>query len=430
MLLSKDVFELPVNDLVSIIIRGKNEEDWLGLCLRSIREQTYKNHEIIYVDNESIDSSVDIAKYHKVAKIKKIKKFLPGKAINIGIKASKGKYIVIISAHCIPRDKYWLSRLVKSIQPSNIAGVYGRQLPLPSTSPDDARDLLITFGDESRIQKKDSFFHNANSIIKRSAWDKINFDNLITNIEDRDWAKKILHLGFHIKYDPRASVYHYHGLHQHNNYESFRASAVNNLIQKINDDYKNLPEWFELQNRICPIVFYGKSNDVAYEINRFKKSNVINKKIKLFYYGSQNPNIEDLRFLKRSVSRRAPFYKFTKDILQLVNASIGSDVEALSFVDITYKKFLKGTYSKNKNKIFNENLHFSSFALEDKGDIWARNGQKISPLKDMHDPKTSFLRVAFGQGSILRSSAIRIDKSNPPDGYVHTFNDIDYLIRK
>ena len=51
-----------MNDLVSIIIRGKNEEDWLGLCLRSIREQTYINHEIIYVDNESIDSSVDIAR--------------------------------------------------------------------------------------------------------------------------------------------------------------------------------------------------------------------------------------------------------------------------------------------------------------------------------------------------------------------------------
>ena len=64
-----------MKDLVSIIIRGKNEEDWLGLCLRSISEQTYINHEVIYVDNESLDSSIDIAKYYKVAKIKKLKNF-------------------------------------------------------------------------------------------------------------------------------------------------------------------------------------------------------------------------------------------------------------------------------------------------------------------------------------------------------------------
>ena len=418
-----------MKDLVSIIIRGKNEEDWLGLCLRSIREQTYTNHEIIYVDNESSDSSIDIANYYKVAKIKKIKNFLPGEAINIGIKASKGIYIVIISAHCIPRDRNWLSALVQSIQPDKIAGVYGRQLPLPSTSPDDARDLLITFGDESRIQKKDPFFHNANSIIKRSVWNQVNFDNSITNIEDRDWAKKILDLGFHIKYDPRAGVYHYHGLHQHNNYESFRASAVNSLIQKIDDHDKDIPEWFELRNRICPIVFYGKSKNVAYEIDRYKQANHIGKEIKLFYYGSEDSDIEGLFFIKRTVSRRAPFYKFTKDILELINSSIGSNVEALCFVDITYKKFLKDTYFKNKSKIFNDNLHFSSFALEDKGDIWAKNGHKISPLKEMHDSKTRFLRVAFGQGSILRSSAIRKNKSNPADGFVHTFSDINYLIR-
>ena len=32
---------------VSIIIRGKNEEDWLGLCLKSIHEQTFKDFEVI-----------------------------------------------------------------------------------------------------------------------------------------------------------------------------------------------------------------------------------------------------------------------------------------------------------------------------------------------------------------------------------------------
>ena len=139
---------------VSIIIRGKNEEDWLGLCLKSIHEQTFKDFEIIYIDNHSNDASLKIAKEFKVDKIKKIKEFLPGRAINQGIRLSQGKYIVILSAHCIPKDRNWLSRMVKSIKPKKIAGVYGRQLPLRSTSSDDARDLLMTFGNENRIQKK------------------------------------------------------------------------------------------------------------------------------------------------------------------------------------------------------------------------------------------------------------------------------------
>lgn len=419
-----------MSDLVSIIIRGKNEEDWLGLCLRSIQKQTYKNHEIIYVDNASIDSSVDIAKHYKVKKIKKIDKFFPGEAINIGIKASKGEYIVIISAHCIPCDADWLSRLIKSVQPKNIAGVYGKQLPSSATSSDDARDLLITFGEESRIQRKDPFFHNANSIIKRSVWNKVNFDNKITNIEDRDWAKKVISLGFSIKYDANAGVYHYHGLHQHNNYESFRASAVSSLIQQINDHHKDIPEWLEIENRICPIIFYGNSKDVAKDIKRFKKSNTVHNGTYFFYYGDQDPDLENIIFLKRNVSRRAPFHKFTKDILGLINFAIGIDVEALCFVDLSYEKFVKDAYSKNKNKIFSENIHFCAFALEDKGDIWAKNGENITPLKEMHNPSTRFLRVAFGQGSILRSSSIRINKSNPPDGFVHTFKDIKFLIRR
>ena len=59
---------------VSIIIRGKNEEDWLGICLRAIHSQSYKDFEIIYIDNESSDASVNVAKAHGVKKIKTIKK--------------------------------------------------------------------------------------------------------------------------------------------------------------------------------------------------------------------------------------------------------------------------------------------------------------------------------------------------------------------
>ena len=55
--------------LVSIIIPTYNSEKTLPLCLESIKRQTYKNIEVIVLDNFSIDRTVDIAKrYVKVHK--------------------------------------------------------------------------------------------------------------------------------------------------------------------------------------------------------------------------------------------------------------------------------------------------------------------------------------------------------------------------
>ena len=63
--------------------------------------------------------------------------------------------------------------------------------------------VIYYFGEESRIQKNDSFFHNANSMIRRKTWVKVKFDEEATNIEDRIWAQKILRLGKFIKYESR-----------------------------------------------------------------------------------------------------------------------------------------------------------------------------------------------------------------------------------
>ena len=86
-------------------------------------------------------------------------------------------------------------------------------------------------------------------------------------------------------------------------------------------------------------------------------------------------------------------------------------------------------FGSTKNKIFTDGIHFSSFAYLDKGEVWARKSGNITPLKDMFDSKTQFLRIAFGQGSILRASTIRTKNSNTDDGFAHTFKSLNYLIR-
>ena len=161
-----------IKNLVSIIIRTKNEEKWIVSCLNSIFQQNYKKLEIIIVDNYSHDKTVNLAKKFNV-KIIKIKKFLPGKALNKGIIKSSGEYIVCLSAHCIPKNDFWLIKLIQNLQNKKVGGVYGRQEPLPYSSSYDKRDLLNLFGLDKKIQIKDPFFHNANSAFKKKNLDQI-----------------------------------------------------------------------------------------------------------------------------------------------------------------------------------------------------------------------------------------------------------------
>ena len=219
---------------VSIIIRTKNEEKFIRQCLEKIKGQSFKSFEVIIVDNFSKDLTVKKARLY-TKKIINIKKFLPGKAINEGIKVSKGSIIVVLSAHCIPVNNNWLKNLIKDLKDKKVAGVYGRQEPMKFTSDVDKRDLLTIFGLDKKIQIKDTFFHNANSAFRKELWKKIPFNEKATNIEDRIWGEKVISKGFKIIYEPSASVYHFHGVHQNLNRK--RAENVVKILESL-DTFK------------------------------------------------------------------------------------------------------------------------------------------------------------------------------------------------
>ena len=148
-----------MNKKCSIIIRTKNEERWISSCLTAVYNQTYKNIEVVIVDNESTDKTIERTKEFSDIKYVNIKKYLPGKSLNDGIKASSGSYIVCLSGHCIPVDEFWLENLVNTLEEDeSYAGVYGRQEPMSFTTPADKRDLLLVFGLDKKVQLKDSFF--------------------------------------------------------------------------------------------------------------------------------------------------------------------------------------------------------------------------------------------------------------------------------
>ena len=60
--------------LVSILIASFNKEKLAKRCINSCIKQTYKNVEIIFVDNESSDNSYKIAKKYKRIKVFKKKR--------------------------------------------------------------------------------------------------------------------------------------------------------------------------------------------------------------------------------------------------------------------------------------------------------------------------------------------------------------------
>ncbi len=256
--------------LVSIIIRTKNEEVWIESCLRAIQNQIYKNIEIILVDNFSKDNTVDIAKKFKV-KVVRIKNYKPGKALNIGIKKSNGHYIVCLSPHCIPKNNNWLNKLIQNLNLKNIGAVYGRQLPMSYSSALDKRDLLTVFGQDRRVQIKDIFFHNANSAFKKSIWEKYNFNSVVTNVEDRLWAKQLIDKKFKIIYEPKAAVYHWHGINQDGDLD--RAEKIIGILEnekgffEFNSDFK-----IKKPNLLTIIPIKGESL-------RYKNINLLSKTI-------------------------------------------------------------------------------------------------------------------------------------------------------
>jgi hypothetical protein len=84
----------------TILIPNYNNAKWLDKCLNSVLNQTYKNYEIVFVDDMSEDNSLDIArkmlKGHKVIELKS--KRLNGGARNEGILVSDSDYTVSLDS--------------------------------------------------------------------------------------------------------------------------------------------------------------------------------------------------------------------------------------------------------------------------------------------------------------------------------------------
>ena len=99
---------------ISVVIRAFNESQHIERLLIGIAEQTIPEVEVIVVDSGSTDETVAIAAGH-AAQIVHIlpEEFTFGRALNRGVAAAVGEFIVNISAHCYPVYPDWLEQLLQ-----------------------------------------------------------------------------------------------------------------------------------------------------------------------------------------------------------------------------------------------------------------------------------------------------------------------------
>ncbi|MBI9074133.1 MAG: glycosyltransferase family 2 protein [Desulfatibacillum sp.] len=386
--------------MVSIIVRTKNEEKWIASCLKAVFAQTFQDFEVIVVDNNSEDKTVEKARAFNV-KVVEIDHYLPGKAINRGIQASKGDIVVMLSGHCIPTNTAWLENLVSPFEEENVAGVYGRQEPMTFTTDWDKRDLLTVFGLDRKVQKKDTFFHNANSAVRRDLWEQFPFDELATNIEDRIWAKQIISQGYFLVYEPSASVFHWHGIHQNRNPE--RCQNVVRILTSLEngDEPGQKAATLDLDNlnivALIPVkdnvADCGQKSLMEYTVKRALQSKYINKVV-------VSADSEALAAQAREAGAQTPFIRPADLSLDHVDLSMvlqyslmqleetGEIPDILVILEITYPFRRRNFIDKMIEKLANEGLDSV---------IPVRAEYRTSWLKDNEDTKS------IGEGFMPRT---------------------------
>lgn len=106
--------DMNMNPLVSIIVPIYNAEKYLKECIESILNQTYKNIQIILVNDGSTDKSLEICKnfasvYSKIIIINQINAGVSA-ARNHGIEFAEGEYIGFVDS-----DDYINTNMIKSL---------------------------------------------------------------------------------------------------------------------------------------------------------------------------------------------------------------------------------------------------------------------------------------------------------------------------
>jgi hypothetical protein len=102
---------------ISVIIPNFNGLRFLKPCLDSLRKQSFGDFEVIVVDNGSTDGSIEyLAGNYPEVKVRSLtRNFGFSRAVNEGIKVSRGKYIALLN-NDTETDPGWLQELYYALE--------------------------------------------------------------------------------------------------------------------------------------------------------------------------------------------------------------------------------------------------------------------------------------------------------------------------
>lgn len=213
--------------MVSIIVLNYNGGKVLLNCIVSLLGQTYKDFEIILVDNHSTDGSIEEIdkKFRDEKKIKIIKNEsnlgCPG-GRNVGIKHANGQIIGFIDNDAIA-DENWLYYISKKLESNKKIGVVSSRLIFS-----DKRCILNGVGGTLNLQgyggdigfnepveffklpEKIFYACGCGMVIRKDVIDRVGeFDTPIFNYyDDVDFCFRARNRGYDIVLEPEAVLYH------------------------------------------------------------------------------------------------------------------------------------------------------------------------------------------------------------------------------
>lgn len=247
---------------VSVIIPNYNGEKYIKNCLISLFNQSLKPDEIIIVDNNSSDKSVEIIEEFKekvtLVKLDTNKGF--SVAVNEGIKRAKSEFVALLN-NDTELDKEWLKQLYLAInKDEKIFSCCSKMLRY------DNRNIIDDVGDEYNIlgwatktgDGKDSSDYVEDryvfsscagaAIYRREIFDEIGLfdEKFFAYFEDVDISYRANLYGYKNLFASKAIVYHIGSASSGSRHNDFKVRlAARNNIYLI---YKNMPGWQRIMN--------------------------------------------------------------------------------------------------------------------------------------------------------------------------------------
>lgn len=216
--------------LVSVIILNYNGLEYLGEglkeCLKSVKRTDYPNFEIVFVDNGSVDESINFILKNFKSKIKIVQNgcnlgFAGG--FNMGARASKGEYLALLS-NDMTVDPRWLNPIVKLMESEKEIGLagfkrlaYGTKNVLDGIGGDLYLCGRVKAVGRQEIDKgqygtirEDLDYIGGAMVVRREIIRRVGlFDpDYIIFSEDCDLCYKIRKLGYKTVYVPQAIIWH------------------------------------------------------------------------------------------------------------------------------------------------------------------------------------------------------------------------------